>query len=49
MRSAYGLQIPDPDWSLTRVGPGIPEGELLRRYWHPVCRSAELDKLPNPA
>ena len=21
---------------LTRVGPGTPMGELLRRYWHPV-------------
>src|SRR5437879_389430 len=21
---------------LTRVGPGTPGGELLRRYWHPV-------------
>jgi 5,5'-dehydrodivanillate O-demethylase len=27
---------------LTRVGRGTPAGELLRRYWHPVCVSAEL-------
>src|SRR5581483_2952223 len=27
---------------LTRVGKGTPAGELLRRYWHPVCVSAEL-------
>ena len=27
---------------LTRVGPGTPGGELLRRYWHPLCPSGEL-------
>lgn len=27
---------------LTRVGPGTPCGELLRRYWHPLCVAAEL-------
>src|SRR4029453_18462305 len=27
---------------LTRVGPGTPAGELLRRYWHPVCPTGEL-------
>ena len=27
---------------LTRVGPGTPMGELLRRYWHPIAPSAEL-------
>ncbi|MPZ13096.1 MAG: Rieske 2Fe-2S domain-containing protein [Chloroflexi bacterium] len=27
---------------LTRVGPGTPCGELLRRYWHPVCIASEL-------
>ena len=28
---------------LTRVGPGTPMGELMRRYWHPVAASVELD------
>ena len=28
--------------TLTRVGPGTPMGELLRRYWHPVAASCEL-------
>jgi 5,5'-dehydrodivanillate O-demethylase len=28
---------------LTRVGPGTPMGELLRRYWHPVAATCELD------
>lgn len=27
---------------LTRVGPGTPGGELLRRYWHPVCPAEDL-------
>src|SRR5574341_1822690 len=27
---------------LTRVGPGTPCGELLRRYWHPVAIASEL-------
>ena len=27
---------------LTRVGPGTPAGELLRRYWQPFAASAEL-------
>src|SRR6266545_2815994 len=27
---------------LTRVGPGTPGGELLRRYWYPVAFAAEL-------
>lgn len=28
---------------LTRVGPGTPAGELLRRYWQPVGTVDELD------
>ena len=28
---------------LTRVGPGTPMGELMRRYWHPISGSAELN------
>lgn len=32
---------------LTRVGPGTPAGELLRRYWHVVAASNEVsDELP---
>jgi len=27
---------------LTRVGPGTPCGELLRRYWHPVAIAQDL-------
>jgi 5,5'-dehydrodivanillate O-demethylase len=31
---------------LTRVGPGTPGGELLRRYWWPVAAASELDERP---
>jgi nitrite reductase/ring-hydroxylating ferredoxin subunit len=48
MKSAYGLAIPAPDPTLTRVSPGTPCGELLRRYWQPVCLSADLNDLPKP-
>ena len=48
MKSAYGLKIPEPDSELTRVGPGTPCGELMRRYWQPVCLSADLADLPKP-
>jgi hypothetical protein len=46
MRSAYGRQTPPPDYELTCVEPGSPMGELLRRYWQPVCTSDELNDLP---
>jgi len=29
---------------LTQVGPGTPMGELMRRYWHPICAVDELDR-----
>jgi 5,5'-dehydrodivanillate O-demethylase len=31
---------------ITRVGPGTPMGELLRRYWHPIAGLAELQEHP---
>ncbi len=31
---------------LSRVGTGTPCGELLRRYWHPIAATAELQKNP---
>jgi 5,5'-dehydrodivanillate O-demethylase len=31
---------------LTRVGPGTPCGELMRRYWHPVYPEALLRENP---
>ena len=32
--------------TLTKVGPGTPMGELLRRYWHPVAACSELVERP---
>jgi 5,5'-dehydrodivanillate O-demethylase len=29
---------------LTRVGPGTPMGDLMRRYWHPIAGSAQLSE-----
>jgi len=31
---------------MTKVGPGTPGGELLRRYWHPVAAAQQLDDDP---
>ena len=31
---------------LTRVGPGTPVGELMRRYWHPIAATVMLDEDP---
>ena len=28
---------------VTRVGPGTPMGELMRRYWHPIAGSVQLN------
>jgi 5,5'-dehydrodivanillate O-demethylase len=28
---------------LTRIGPGTPCGELMRRYWHPIAATSELE------
>jgi 5,5'-dehydrodivanillate O-demethylase len=36
----------DRNQLLTRVGPGTPMGELLRRYWMPIGGAAELDATP---
>ena len=46
--SGYGriAHVPAEDAELTRVGFATPMGELLRRYWQPVCLSAEIDELP---
>lgn len=32
--------------TLSRVGPGTPMGDLLRRYWQPVAASQELEDAP---
>ena len=28
---------------ITRVGPGTPMGELMRRYWHPIAGSVQMN------
>jgi phenylpropionate dioxygenase-like ring-hydroxylating dioxygenase large terminal subunit len=42
----YHRDRPEPDEELTRVGPGTPCGEYLRRFWQPVIQSSELGELP---
>jgi 5,5'-dehydrodivanillate O-demethylase oxygenase subunit len=37
---------PEMNERLTRVGPGTPCGELMRRYWIPFLPSAQLDENP---
>ena len=45
--SAYHHRgLPPEDEELTRVGPGTPCGEYLRRFWQPVIVASELGALP---
>lgn len=34
---------------MTRIGPGTPMGQLLRRYWYPVAATSELVDRPTKA
>lgn len=51
LKTRYGgylhREIPDEDPELTRVGPGTPCGEYMRRFWQPVCFSDDLKDLPH--
>ncbi|HET7342781.1 MAG TPA: Rieske 2Fe-2S domain-containing protein [Methylomirabilota bacterium] len=38
--------VPAPDPLLTRVGPGTPCGEYLRRFWQPVAFAREIVQTP---
>jgi nitrite reductase/ring-hydroxylating ferredoxin subunit len=42
----YHREVPKEDADLTRIGPGTPCGEYLRRYWQPVTFSDDLKGLP---
>ena len=42
----YHRGLPPVDDELTRVGPGTPCGEYLRRFWQPVILTSELGDLP---
>ena len=33
---------------ICHVGPGTPMGRMMRRYWHPVCTSAQLPEPDSP-
>jgi phenylpropionate dioxygenase-like ring-hydroxylating dioxygenase large terminal subunit len=46
--SGYGriATVPPENAELTRVGFGTPMGEVMRRYWQPVCLSRDIDELP---
>ena len=43
---AYGRAAAQSDDDMVRVGPGTLGGELLRRYWQPLCRSDEATSRP---
>ena len=38
--------VPPADDELTRVGPGTPGGEYLRRFWQPVAFARDLGDVP---
>ncbi len=40
------MMTPEANERLTRVGPGTPCGELLRRYWTPIAATSQLDDDP---
>lgn len=44
--NAYGRPRQHSNDLLTKVGPGTPCGELLRRYWQPIAASSEVRDLP---
>jgi 5,5'-dehydrodivanillate O-demethylase len=39
---------PEENDMLTRVGPGTPGGEMLRRYWWPIWFEEKIEKKPIP-
>jgi 5,5'-dehydrodivanillate O-demethylase oxygenase subunit len=46
MREPIDVLTATNNEKLTRVGPGTPMGELLRRYWQPIAGASELDGNP---
>jgi phenylpropionate dioxygenase-like ring-hydroxylating dioxygenase large terminal subunit len=48
--STYGgyhqREVPPDDVELTRVAPGTPGGEYLRRFWQPVAFARDLGDVP---
>src|SRR5205814_3954065 len=37
---------PEENELLTKVGPGTPMGDLMRRYWQPIAASVQLKEEP---
>ena len=44
--TAYGRPASTYDREITEVGPNTPCGEWMRRYWHPVALSANVEPVP---
>ena len=44
--NAYGRPAGKSDDELTRVGPGSPCGEYLRRFWHPIALASAVTTTP---
>ena len=42
------MMTPEENERLTRVGPGTPAGEMLRRYWWPIWFSELVADKPVP-
>jgi phenylpropionate dioxygenase-like ring-hydroxylating dioxygenase large terminal subunit len=49
MKSKYGMDVPAENVALAHVDAGTPMGEMLRRYWQPICLSDEAGELPHRA
>ena len=41
-----GLPGLAPDDEITRIGPGTPGGEYLRRFWMPIALNSMVGELP---
>jgi 5,5'-dehydrodivanillate O-demethylase oxygenase subunit len=48
MKKKFGARAmtPEENEMLTRVGPGTPGGEMLRRYWWPVWFEEKIENKP---
>ena len=45
----YAIRVqPKEDEELTHVGPGTPCGEYMRRFWHPIAMSKQIEGKQNP-
>ena len=42
----YKREWPGHDSELTETQPGSPMGELMRKFWQPICHSEELTDVP---